>query len=36
MKKAGGFIPGIRPGKPTIRLPERNSEVYYLIGAVAD
>ena len=36
MKKAGGFIPGIRPGKPTSDYLNRILELYCLfIGAVA-
>ena len=33
MKKSGGFIPGIRPGKPTIEF-DKNIELYYLYRSV--
>ncbi len=33
MKKSGGFIPGIRPGKPTSDYLDGIFELYYLIGA---
>ncbi len=35
MKKSGGFIPGISPGKPTVRLFDKNVLNYIIfIGAV--
>ena len=35
MKKAGGFIPGIRPGKPTSDYLNRMLNYIVFIGAVA-
>ena len=29
MKKSGGFIPGIRPGRPTVEYFDKNLELYY-------
>lgn len=34
MKKSGGFIPGIRPGKPTIEYLKKSSKYIIFIGAI--
>ena len=34
MKKSGGFIPGIRPGRPTVEYLTKSLELYYFfVGA---
>ena len=34
MKKSGGFIPGIRPGKPTVEYLKKSSKYIIFIGAI--